>query len=193
MLWEQNLKSTTREIKLTFAREQNLLTVNPIERSIHHIDNVVLSYTDLRDRRKIAEHMLQNVHLSFHLLKDLQKQANERNNHATQGTVQVKSEKIANEWTTPTTDIYCINFYSIKNVFDIAAEMMMGLNMEYKDFFTTPTKTPKYHNIQIRKSNEYFENDYWPKISDCDTSILMFGDGKQYLPIYVSPENKGYM
>lgn len=89
MLWEQNIKSTTREIKLAFAREQNLhlLAINPAEKSIHHIDNdVLLSYMDLGDRKKIAENMLQNVHLSLHLLKNLQKQVKEHNNHITQGT-----------------------------------------------------------------------------------------------------------
>jgi len=85
MLWEQNIKSTTREIKLAFAREQNLhvLAINPIEKSIHHIDNnIVLSYMDLGDRKKIAENMLQNVHGSLHLLKN---QVKERSNHITKG------------------------------------------------------------------------------------------------------------
>ncbi|KYM81213.1 Tetratricopeptide repeat protein 17 [Atta colombica] len=158
MLWEQNIKSATREIKLAFAREQNLhlLTINPIERSIHHIDNnVILSYMDLGDRKKIAENMLQNVHVSLHLLKNLQKQVKERSNRITK---------------------------------DIITE----LNMEYNNLFASPTRSPKYHNVEIKKGNEDFETDYWPKISDCDSSMLMFGDGKQYLPIYLSPENKGY-
>lgn len=89
MLWEQNIKSATREIKLAFAREQNLhlLAINPVETSIHHIDNnIVLSYMDLGDRKKIAEDMLQNVHVSLHLLKNLQKQVKERSNHITKGT-----------------------------------------------------------------------------------------------------------
>ncbi|XP_011638804.1 tetratricopeptide repeat protein 17 [Pogonomyrmex barbatus] len=158
MLWEQNIKSTTREIKLAFAREQNLhlLAINPVERSIHRIDNnIVLSYTDLGDRKKIAEKMLQNVHVSLHLLKNLQKQVKERNNH-------------------------------------IAKDMIPELNVEYNHLFASPTKSPKYHNIEIKKGNEDFEADHWPKISDCDGSMLLFGDGRQYLPIYLSPENKGY-
>lgn len=88
MLWEQNIKSTTREIKLAFAREQNLhvLAINPIEKSIHHIDNnIVLSYMDLGDRKKIAENMLQNVHGSLNLLKNLQNQVKERSNHIMKG------------------------------------------------------------------------------------------------------------
>ncbi|KAL6265599.1 hypothetical protein P5V15_002393 [Pogonomyrmex californicus] len=158
MLWEQNIKSTTREIKLAFAREQNLhlLAINPVERSIHRIDNnIVLSYTDLGDRKKIAEKMLQNVHVSLHLLKNLQKQVKEHNNH-------------------------------------IAKDMIPELNVEYNHLFASPTKSPKYHNIEIKKGNEDFEADHWPKISDCDGSMLLFGDGRQYLPIYLSPENKGY-
>ncbi|KYN15443.1 Tetratricopeptide repeat protein 17 [Trachymyrmex cornetzi] len=158
MLWEQNIKSATREIKLAFAREQNLhlLTINPVERSIHYIDNnIILSYMDLGDRKKIAENMLQNVHVSLHLLKNLQKQVKERSNRITK---------------------------------DIITE----LNVEYNNLFASPTKSPKYHNVEIKKGNEDFEVDYWPKISDCDSSMLMFGDGKQYLPIYLSPENKGY-
>lgn len=81
MLWEQNIKSTTREIKLAFAREQNLqvLAINPVEKSIHQIDNNVLSYMDLGDRKKMAENMLQNVHGSLHLLKNLQNQVKEHN------------------------------------------------------------------------------------------------------------------
>lgn len=158
MLWEQNIKSTTREIKLAFAREQNLhvLAINPIEKSIHHIDNnIVLSYMDLGDRKKIAENMLQNVHGSLHLLKNLQTQVKERSNHITK-------------------------------------DMIMEINMEYDHMFVSPTKYPKYHNVEIKKGNEDFEADYWPRISDCDGSMLIFGDGKQYLPIYLSPENKGY-
>ncbi|XP_012227252.1 tetratricopeptide repeat protein 17 [Linepithema humile] len=158
MLWEQNIKSTTREIKLAFAREHNLhlLAINPVEKSIHHIDNnIVLSYMDLGDRKKIAENMLQNVHLSLHLLKNLQKQVNEHSNHVTK-------------------------------------DIMTELNVEYSQLFVSPTKSPKYHNVEIKKGNEDFEADYWPKISDCDGSMLMFGDGKQYLPIYLPPENKGY-
>ncbi|XP_029154934.1 tetratricopeptide repeat protein 17 isoform X2 [Nylanderia fulva] len=65
-------------------------------------------------------------------------------------------------------------------------------NVKYDHMFASPTKYPKYHNIEIKKGNEDFEADHWPKISDCDGSMLMFGDGKQYLPIYLSPENKGY-
>ncbi|XP_070517134.1 tetratricopeptide repeat protein 17-like isoform X4 [Cardiocondyla obscurior] len=157
MLWEQNIKSATREIKLAFAREQDLhlLAINPVERSIHHIDNnIVLSYMDLGDRKKIAENMLQNVHVSLHLLKNLQKQVKERSNRITRD--------------------------------------MTELNIEYNDLFASPTKSPKYRNVEIKKGNEDFEADHWPKISDCDSSMLMFGDGKQYLPIYLSPENKGY-
>ncbi|XP_070162882.1 tetratricopeptide repeat protein 17-like isoform X1 [Polyergus mexicanus] len=156
MLWEQNIKSTTREIKLALAREQNLhvLAINPVEKSIHHIDNnIVLSYMDLGDRIKLAENMLQNVHGSLHLFKKLQNQ--EHSNHITK---------------------------------DVTTE----INVEYDHMFASPTKYPKYHNIEIKKGNEDFEADYWPKISDCDGSMLMFGDGKQYLPIYLSPENKGY-
>ncbi|XP_011868164.1 PREDICTED: tetratricopeptide repeat protein 17 isoform X3 [Vollenhovia emeryi] len=158
MLWEQNIKSATREIKLAFVREQNLhlLAINPVERSIHHIDNnIVLSYTDLGDRKKMAENMLQNVHVSLHLLKNLQKQVKERSNRITKDT-------------------------------------MTELNAEYNNLFASPTKSPKYHNVEIKKGNKDFEADHWPKISDCDSSMLMFGDGKQYLPIYLSPENKGY-
>lgn len=88
MLWEQNIKSTTREIKLAFAREHNLhlLAIDPFEKSIHHIDNnIILSYMDLGDRKKIAETMLQNVHLSLHLLKNLQKLVKEHNDHVMKG------------------------------------------------------------------------------------------------------------
>lgn len=88
MLWEQNIKSTTREIKLALAREQNLhvLAINPVEKSIHHIDNnIVLSYMDLGDRIKLAENMLQNVHGSLHLLKNLQNQVKVHSNHITKG------------------------------------------------------------------------------------------------------------
>lgn len=155
MLWEQNIKSTTREIKLAFAREQNLqvLAINPVEKSIHQIDNNVLSYMDLGDRKKMAENMLQNVHGSLHLLKNLQNQVKEHN-------------------------------YVTKDITEGS--------VEYDDMFASPTKYPKYHNVEIKKGNEGFEADHWPKISDCDGSMLMFGDGKQYLPIYLSPENKGY-
>lgn len=86
MLWEQNIKSATRELKLAFVREQNLhlLAINPFEKSI--IDNnIVLSYMDLGDKKKIAENMLQNVHVSLHLLKNLQKQVKERSNRITKG------------------------------------------------------------------------------------------------------------
>lgn len=99
MLWEQNIKSTAREIKLAFAREHNLhlLAINPVEKSIHHIDNnIVLSHMDLGDRKKIAEDMLQNVHLSLHLLKNLQKQVKEHSNRVTKGTL--------------ATDIVCTEF-----------------------------------------------------------------------------------
>lgn len=68
--------------------------------------------------------------------------------------------------------------------------MLMGSNIEH-NVFTVPTKSSKYYNVEIKKGNEDFEADYWPRISDCDGSML-FGDGKQYLPIYLSPENKGY-
>lgn len=69
---------------------------------------------------------------------------------------------------------------------------MMEFNIEYNHLFALPTKKPKYYNVEIKKGNEDFEVDDWPKISDCDGSMLMFGDGKQYLPIYLPPENKGY-
>lgn len=88
MLREQNIKSTTREIKLALAREQNLhlLTIQPTEKSVHHIaNNIILSDMDLGDRRKIAENMLQNVHFSLHLLKEQQKQV-KKHNHVTQGS-----------------------------------------------------------------------------------------------------------
>ncbi|EZA50628.1 Tetratricopeptide repeat protein [Ooceraea biroi] len=156
MLWEQDIKSATREIKLAFAREQNLqlLAIDLMEKSLHSIDNnVVTSYMDLDDRKKIAESMLQNVHL-LHLLKNLQKQVKELN-HASQG-------------------------------------IMPELNVEYNHLFASPTKSPKYQNVEIKRGNGAFEAENWPKISDCDGSMLTFGDGKQYLPVYLSPENKGY-
>ncbi|XP_025159816.1 tetratricopeptide repeat protein 17 isoform X3 [Harpegnathos saltator] len=158
MLWEQNIKSTTREIKLAFAREQNLhlLAINPIEKYINHDlgNNVILSYVDVGDRKKIAENMLQHVHLNLHVLKNLQQPVKERDR-----TTQ---------------------------------DILMELNMEHTHAFATPTKSPKYHDVEIKKGNKDFEADYWPRISDCDGSMLTFGDGKQYLPIYLSPENKGY-
>lgn len=181
MLWEQNIKSATREIKLAFMREQNLhlLAINPLEKSI--IDNnIVLSYMDLGDRKKIAENMLQNVHVSLHLLKNLQKQVKERSNRVTKGIF--------------ITNVDFINFVTsilqIKSL--ILLDIITELNMEYNNLFVSPTKSPKYHNVEIKKGHEDFEADHWPKISDCDSSMLMFGDGKQYLPIYLSPENKGY-
>lgn len=70
--------------------------------------------------------------------------------------------------------------------------MLMDLKVKDIHAFAVPTKNPKYYNIEIKKGNEDFEADYWPRISNCDGSMLMFGDGKQYLPIYLSPENKGY-
>ncbi|XP_057331405.1 tetratricopeptide repeat protein 17 isoform X2 [Microplitis mediator] len=59
-------------------------------------------------------------------------------------------------------------------------------------FFMEPTSKPKYYNFEIKKSNREFENKNWPDQSECEKSGLLI-DTKQYVPIYLSPENKGYI
>lgn len=87
-LWEQDIKSTTKEMKRAFGPEKNphSFTINSIEKSTkqHLGNNVMLSSMDLEDRKKIAENKLQHTHLFNHALKNLQQPVKERN-HAAQG------------------------------------------------------------------------------------------------------------
>lgn len=69
---------------------------------------------------------------------------------------------------------------------------MTELNMEHNHLFALPTKNPKYEHVQIREAQEEFEAADWPKISDCDGPVFVLSDDKQYLSVYLSPENKGY-
>lgn len=56
-----------------------------------------------------------------------------------------------------------------------------------------PTGRPKYHNLEIKPSNENFEKPDWPTESYCESLIPFVLDVKQYVPVYLPPENKGYV
>jgi hypothetical protein len=84
MLREQDIKPSTREIKLAFARENlHTFTMDYIEKLIHNIDNNVM--LNVGDRKNVAKNMLQNVHVSLNMFEDLEKQLKNLN-HITQGT-----------------------------------------------------------------------------------------------------------
>ncbi|XP_063991884.1 tetratricopeptide repeat protein 17 isoform X2 [Diachasmimorpha longicaudata] len=63
---------------------------------------------------------------------------------------------------------------------------------EFFSVFMEPTNKPKYHNIEIKKSAAEFESKNWPISSECERPELLISHTTQYLPIYLSPENKGY-
>lgn len=65
-------------------------------------------------------------------------------------------------------------------------------NPESFSVFMDPTTKPKYYNFEIRKINKDFENKNWPDSADCDKQTLLLSDSKQYVPVYLPPENKGY-
>lgn len=63
---------------------------------------------------------------------------------------------------------------------------------EFFTVFMEPTGRPKYHNFQLKEGTEDFEDDNWPKGSDCEGRLPLLTDSKQYVPAYLPPENKGY-
>ena len=70
-------------------------------------------------------------------------------------------------------------------------------NVEDKEnaFFTVfmePTDRPKYYNLKIKKSSEEFEAAHWPSKAQCESYSPFLGDAKNYVPVYLPPENKGY-
>ncbi|XP_014238216.1 tetratricopeptide repeat protein 17 [Trichogramma pretiosum] len=58
--------------------------------------------------------------------------------------------------------------------------------------FMDPTDRPKYHNLEIKRSVHEFEQTNWPKNSLCE-NMMPFTDVKQYIPVYLPPENKGFV
>ncbi|XP_015120948.1 tetratricopeptide repeat protein 17 isoform X2 [Diachasma alloeum] len=65
-------------------------------------------------------------------------------------------------------------------------------NPEFFSVFMEPTNKPKYHNLEIEKSSADFEGQNWPTSGECDRQELLLSDTTQYIPIYLSPEYKGY-
>ncbi|XP_011306782.1 tetratricopeptide repeat protein 17 [Fopius arisanus] len=63
---------------------------------------------------------------------------------------------------------------------------------EYLSLFMEPTNKPKYHQFEIKKSKGDFEGKNWPNSGDCDKQELILSDTTQYVPVYLSPESKGY-
>ncbi|KAJ8678526.1 hypothetical protein QAD02_014313 [Eretmocerus hayati] len=76
------------------------------------------------------------------------------------------------------------------------SENHVGQTRDYSRFssvFMEPTDRPKYHNFKIQKSTELFEDPDWPIYSYCETLIPFALDVRQYIPVYLPPENKGYV
>lgn len=64
---------------------------------------------------------------------------------------------------------------------------------EFGNILTEPTGRIKYHNYAIKKSKASFENKNWPSEAECiDQSSAML-EARQYTPVHLPPENKGYV
>lgn len=63
---------------------------------------------------------------------------------------------------------------------------------EFFTVFMEPTSRPKYHNLEIKKSKAPFESKNWPDDSECVGQSTIFNEARQYVPVHLPPENKGY-
>lgn len=85
-------------------------------------------------------------------------------------------------------------------IFQIKNHLFLASDEETNDekkidgysIFMEPIIPQKYHNYEIKKSKELFENKNWPDASECDKKSLLLDDSKEYVEIYLPPENKGY-
>ncbi|XP_057331402.1 tetratricopeptide repeat protein 17 isoform X1 [Microplitis mediator] len=133
-------------------------------------DDAILSCQVTNDNQMFAHNLLVDIGVSLQQLKNVENQVEKINDRmSTAKVLPSKNEKFS--------------------------EIQKNSNVRSTEFFTVfmePTSKPKYYNFEIKKSNREFENKNWPDQSECEKSGLLI-DTKQYVPIYLSPENKGYI
>ncbi|CAG5102000.1 Similar to ttc17: Tetratricopeptide repeat protein 17 (Danio rerio) [Cotesia congregata] len=133
-------------------------------------DDAMLSCQVANDNQMFAHNLLVDIGVSLQQLKNVENQVEKINDRMS--TAKVLPSK--NEHFSPIP----------KNSNDRSTEFFT--------VFMEPTSKPKYYNFEIKKSNREFENKNWPDQSECEKPSLLI-DTKQYIPIYLSPENKGYI
>ncbi|KAK0083957.1 hypothetical protein PV326_006462 [Microctonus aethiopoides] len=133
-------------------------------------DDATLSCQIASDNQIFAHNLLIDIGASLEQLKNVESQVEKINDRMTNSKVLLtKTDR---------------SMDSQKNINEY--------NPESFSVFMDPTTKPKYYNFEIRKNNKDFENKNWPDSADCDKQTLLLSDSKQYVPVYLPPENKGY-
>ncbi|XP_058790229.1 tetratricopeptide repeat protein 17 isoform X2 [Phymastichus coffea] len=129
-------------------------------------DESVLSCDITSERQMLAQKLQIDFGVSLQVLKNVENQAKEIRERMTK--TKITTENLDHLSQTPD--------YS-----------------KFSSVFMEPTGRPKYHNLEIKPSNENFEKPDWPTESFCESLIPFVLDVKQYVPVYLPPENKGYV
>ncbi|XP_043289555.1 tetratricopeptide repeat protein 17 isoform X2 [Venturia canescens] len=81
--------------------------------------------------------------------------------------------------------------------FDRSVNIKKATNEEilpqFGNFFTEPAGKMKYNNNAIKKSKAPFENKNWPSEAECIGQSSLMMEARQYTPVHLPPENKGYL
>ncbi|XP_014214648.1 tetratricopeptide repeat protein 17 [Copidosoma floridanum] len=130
------------------------------------VDDPVLSCDVTTEKKAIAQQLQLDYGISLQILKTVEVQAKEIRN-------KMIKAKFAND--------------------DLEQFHQLPDYSKFSTVFMNPTDRPKYHQLQIKQSNEAFEKAEWPSESYCKSLIPFDVNVKQYVPVYLPPENKGYI
>ncbi|XP_031782231.1 tetratricopeptide repeat protein 17 isoform X2 [Nasonia vitripennis] len=129
-------------------------------------DESILSCDIMSERQMLAQKLQIDFGVSLQVLKNVENQAKEIRERMTKS--KITSENLDHFSQTPD--------YT-----------------KFSTVFMEPTGRPKYHNLEIKESPEPFEKPDWPSESYCESLMPFVLDVKQYVPVYLPPENKGYV
>ncbi|XP_024944685.1 tetratricopeptide repeat protein 17 isoform X3 [Cephus cinctus] len=130
----------------------------------------VLSCDVATGSQTLAHNLQMDITVSLRLLKDVESQAQKINEHM------IKSNSL----------------HANKHLVSHSSAYTLERGPESFTMFMGPTGRPKYYDHEITVGTEEYEKENWPEISDCKRRSLLLSSSKQYVPVYLPPENKGF-
>ncbi|XP_048514403.1 tetratricopeptide repeat protein 17 isoform X2 [Athalia rosae] len=172
-LWEQAPKAAFGRLQNGNTQEETLETILTTRGQTcmqRNPDDTVLTCDVTTDSQMFAHNLQIYLSVSFQLLKNVENQLTKI------------EEQMAK----------CRTLHASKDRPSKSTEFPKERGPEFFTVFMEPTGRPKYYNFEIKESTEDFEDDSWPRSSDCEGRLPLLTDSKQYVPTYLPPENKGY-
>ncbi|XP_046477083.1 tetratricopeptide repeat protein 17 isoform X2 [Neodiprion pinetum] len=173
VLWEQAPKAAFIRLQNGNIQEETLGTILTTrgQSCMQRGGNDAILTCDVTSESQMLAHNLQiDLSVSFQLLKNVE-------NQLTKIEEQMAKSR---------------SWHASKDRTIKSTEFPKERGPEFFTVFMEPTGRPKYHNFKIKEGTEEFENEKWPRASDCEGRLPLLTDSKQYVPAYLPPENKGY-